>query len=475
MLSAIIVISCFIGVIILIVTDKLNRAIAALFGAVITYFVLILIEGKDFTLIMDLLFGTQADGYINLHSLILIISMMIIVIVAHEAGLFQFISIMFIKYSKGKPIPLLIGLCTITVFISALLNNILTVIILIPLTITMSRILNIDPSPYILTEAVLVNIGGTMFSISSIPNILIAAYAKISFLEFFLNVGIFSLIIFVFTVIFFVFLYKNSLRIPEESAKILREFNVWNFVQNKKLLYESMCALIVVFVLFILFPSSVITPDMIALTVAIVLVIISRLNPKDVISKVDLELIFYLLGIFVITGAFDILGITQLLGSFLSLVSGGSFVQLIFILWISAILSSMIDNIPITQVLIPVIGEMPVGMGNQKFYSLAIGANWGDNLTPLGDNILVVNLAEKHKRPISFKQFFKIGFTTTVYQLTVMTLIFLLIFYILIGIIVISIISCILGILYLLSKAGPKMLSMRIKNISNKFKNIIIK
>ncbi|MBN1800479.1 MAG: hypothetical protein JW891_03180 [Candidatus Lokiarchaeota archaeon] len=475
MLSAIIVISCFIGVIILIITDKLNRAIAALLGAIITYFTLILIEGKDFTLIMDLLFGTLADGFINLHSLILILSMMLIVIVAHEAGLFQFISIMFIKYSKGKPVPLLIGLCSITVLISALLNNILTVIILIPLTITMSRILNIDPSPYILTEAVLVNIGGTMFSISSIPNILITAYAKISFLEFFLNVGVFSLIIFVFTVIFFVFLYKSSLRIPEESAKILREFNVWNFVQNKRLLYESMIALIIVFVLFILLPTSVITPDMIALTVAIILIVVSRLNPKEIISKVDLELIFYLLGIFVITGAFDILGITQMLGSVLSLVSGNAFVQLIFVLWISAFLSSIIDNIPITQVLIPVIGEMPVGIGNQKFYSLAIGANWGDNLTPLGDNILVVNLAEKHKRPISFKQFFKIGFVTTLYQLAVISLIFLVIFYLFIGLVIIIIIYGWLTFFYLLSKRGPKSLSLKINNLSTKFKNIIIK
>ena len=205
-LSAIIIIACFIVVILLIVSEKLNRAIAALAGAIITYFVLIYLEGLEFSIIVDLLFGSQQDEYVNLHSLMLIIAMMIIVLISNEAGLFQFIAIKLIIYSQGKPVRLMIMFCLITVLLSAVLNNILTVIILIPLTITVSRILNIDPTPYILTQAVLVNIGGTIFSISSIPNILITTYANISFVEFFLNVGLISLVVFGFTLVFFIFL-----------------------------------------------------------------------------------------------------------------------------------------------------------------------------------------------------------------------------------------------------------------------------
>ncbi|MFW9948271.1 MAG: SLC13 family permease [Candidatus Odinarchaeota archaeon] len=184
-LSILIVLGCFIGVIILIITEKLNRAVAALSGAIIVYFVLIFIEKLDFKIIFELLFSSEGEGFVNLHSLILIIGMMFIVQISNEAGLFQFLALNLIKISKGKPVYLLSIFCLITILISAILNNILTVIILIPLTVTVSRILNINPSPYILTQAILVNVGGTLFTISSIPNILISSYAQISFIDFF--------------------------------------------------------------------------------------------------------------------------------------------------------------------------------------------------------------------------------------------------------------------------------------------------
>jgi Na+/H+ antiporter NhaD/arsenite permease-like protein len=478
-ISLIIILACFIGVIILIVTEKLNRAIAALTGAIITYFVLIFIEDLDFSVIVELLFGTRDDNYVNLHSLILIISMMIIVLVCYDAGLFQFLAIKLIVFSKGKPIRLFVINCSITVIISALLNNILAVIILIPLTITISRILNTNPYPYILTQAIVVNIGGSIFLISSIPNILIATYANISFLDFFFNVGLISIVVFCFTILFFIFLYKNELKIPEEGSKTLQEFNVWNFVQNKKLLYESMSALIILILLFIIIPSDLVTPDMIALSIALILIIISRLNAKEIISKIDFELIFYLLGIFIISGALELIGFTAQIGQFLISISGGDqFFQIILVLWFSALLSSSIDNIPITKVLIPVVGSMSVGNhsanDNMLFYSLAIGSNWGDNLTPLGDNILVMNIAEQNKRPLKFKQFFKLGFVTTIYQLIIVSLIFLILFHLINGIIIVSIILFVISLIYLIQKKGPGNISNHINKIINKFRTKII-
>jgi len=437
-------------------------------------------EGLDFSIIVDLLFSSQDEGYVNFHSLVLIIGMMIIVQISHEAGTFQFLAIRLIKLSRGKPVLLFILFCIITILISAILNNILSVIILIPLTITVSRILNINPSPYILTQAVLVNIGGTFFSISSIPNILITTYAGISFVEFFLNVGLISLIIFPFTTLFFIFLFKKELSFPEEGFEVLKEFNIWNFVQNKRLLFQSIISIITLIILFIFVPSSLITSDMIALSIAIILIIISGLDPKELIKKIDFELIFYLLGIFIISGGLEITGIVSSFGIILSnLGAGNLFLQIIIVLWISAFLSSSIDNIPITKVLIPVIGSMSEGVSlidkNQLFYSLSIGANWGDNLTPLGDNILVINLAEQNNRPISFKQFFKLGFCTTIYQLIIVTIYFTLIFQFIIGMVIIITISIMIAIFYLLQKYGPNRMKIKIDKIITKFKNIIIK
>ena len=479
-ISVIIVICCFIGVVILIVSEKMNKAISALLGAVITYFVLVFMENMDYSILIDLLFGSQSDGHVNLHSLILIFAMMMIVVIAHDSGTFQFIAFKLIKLSKAKPIRLLIILCSITVLISALLNNILTVIIIIPLTITISRMLNIDPTPYILTQAVLVNVGGTIFSISSIPNILITTYANISFLDFLSNVGLISLIVFLFTLLFFIVLYKKDLIIPEEGAKVLSEFNIWNIVQNKRLLYQSTGAIVTVVVLFMIIPSSFVPPDIIALSIALILVIISKLDPKEILSKVDFELLLYLLGIFVIAGAFEILGVADFLGALLfSSISGEPFTQLILILWISSFLSSAIDNIPITKVLIPIIGNIPDGSGfsttNQSFYTLAIGANWGDNLTPLGDNILVINLAEQNKRPVSFKQFFKLGFVTTIYQLSIVSLIYALMFQFLLGLIMLLTLLIISTSLFIAHKYGQKKMQFKIEQISKKLKYKIIR
>ncbi len=479
-ISIFIILGCFISVIILIITNKLNRAISSLLGAVITYFVLIFIEGLDFSIIVNLLFGSPSEGFVNLHSIIMIIGMMMIVQIAHEAGTFQFIAVKLIKLSGGKPIPLMIIFCSVTVLISAILNNILTVIIIIPLTITVSRMLNINPSPYILTQAVLVNIGGTIFSISSIPNILITTYAKIEFLEFFLNIGIISLIVFVFTLCLFILIYKNELKITEEGVKVLKEFNVWNVVQNKKLLYQSLISLIILLILLILVPSFIIPSDIIALSMALILLIITRLDPKDIISKIDFELLFYLFGIFIIVGGLEITGVTEVIGlSILNMGRNNFYLQLLLLLWISAYLSSCIDNIPITKVLIPVAGNMAESASlvnkNKLFYSLAFGANWGDNLTPLGDNILVANVAEQNKRSISFKSFFKLGFITTNYQLAIISIYYTLIFNTQIGFIILGTIFSVIIVIYLIFKFGSNNIKSRINKISNKIRDLIIR
>ncbi len=473
----------FIAVIVLIFSDKLNRAVASLTAAVATYFVLIFIEGEDFSVIVDLLFGTSADGFVNLHSLILILGMMFIVQISAEVGLFQFLGVLAIKISKGKPIALMTILCTISVLFSAVINNILTVMILIPLTITISRILKIDPTPYILTEAILVNIGGTFFSISSIPNILISTAADISFGEYFLNVGLFSLAIAGITIFYFIFMYKKDFSKPgRRLVDTLDEFNVWNFVQSRRLLYASMASIGLLMIGFILIgpviPADKVPPDVFAFSVAMILTIFSAilgLKPKEIIKSFDLELILYLLGIFVLAGALETVGIIALLGNLLAGISTiNPTFQIIVLVWISAFLSSLIDNIPITKVLIPLVNVMQTDAS--VFYGLSMGANWGDNLTPLGDNILVLNLAEQHNRPIKMITFWKLGFTTTLLQLYLGTAYFTFFsidtFYI--GLIMIFAVLLTIGILFIISRFGTEQAKSNISRGINRFRSLII-
>ena len=477
--SQIIISLCFLTVVVLIFADKLNRAIASLTAAVIAYFILVFLEKKDFSVMVDLLFGTPSDGFVNLHSLILIVGMMFIVQISDEAGVFQFLGVLAIKLSRGKPLFLMSILCTISFVFSSIINNILTVMILIPLTITISRILNINPTPYILTEAIMVNIGGTVFSISSIPNILIVTETNITFNEFFINVGLFSIFTAGVTIGFFVFLYRQELREPGKRwISTLEEFNVWNFVQSRRMLYASISSLVILMIAFVVIPASIIPPDIIALSIAMFLTIfgsINGINPRDIMKKFDIELILYLLGIFVIAGALEVVGIIDIIGNLLKNIgSNNPIFQLILIVWVSAFLSSMIDNIPITKVLIPVVGIM--SSNHNYFYALSIGANWGDNLTPLGDNILVLNIAEQNKRPIKVKTFWKIGFTTTIIQLILGSLYFTLFSgnSFLIGIIILSAILLIVGIVFIFSKYGNEQIKSYLNKSVNMFRSLII-
>lgn len=460
-------------------TEKMNRAILAISGALITYFVLTFFEQSDFSLIVDLLFGTQDDGFVNLHSLMLIVGIMFIVHISDEIGTFQFLAVIAIKMSKGKPIPLLIILCIVSAVFSSILNNILTVMILIPLTITISRVLNVSPTPYILTQAIMVNLGGTVFPISSIPNIIITREVGISFPDFFFKVGIFSIITIAFTILLFVFIYKNELSIPKDKAIniLLYDFDIWNVVQSPRLLYASLGALIVLMIsLFAL--EEIVAPDAIALSIAMVLTIFSRLDAREIIRKFDFELIFYLLGIFVIVGGLEVVGVLTYVESVLrNIGAGDDFLQLILIMWIAALSSAVIDNVPITKAFIPIVTGISGNsstLTNMYFFSLSIGANWGDNLTPLGDNILVLNIARENNRPISILTFWKLGFIATMYQLFLATLYFTLFYHLTLGFVFIIIIGFFTTFIFILQKTGPYKIQLGVNKAFTRFRNFII-
>ena len=475
-IANLIIVLVFIAVIVILMMEKLNRAILVIIGALICLFTLKFIKNEPFDLIVSFLFGNAEDGYVNFHSILLIFGMTIIVQICHKAGVFKFIAFKFVLAIIDRTQYLLLILCVTTMLLSALLNNILTVMIIIPLIITISRILNIDPEPLIITQAILVNIGGTVFSISSIPNILIVNSAGIGFNEFFLNVGLLSIVIFLITVGFFYVIYYGKISVPKENVKILKEFNPWNFVQDKTLLIKSSFILIIVIVGFVFIPTSVISNDIIALIGAMILVLISRLNIDKIVQELEMDIFLYLLGVFVIAGSLEYTGVLETFGLFLAKISGGNyFVAILLILWSSAFLSATIDNIPITKVLIPSIGAInasfPTVNQDMAYYSLSIGANWGDNLTPMGDNILVMNIAEKNKRPIRMREFWRIGFITTLIQLIFATVYFTLLTNVLIGIILLIISASLFFIFSLLFINKRKGKSFN--QIIARFKNLL--
>ena len=428
-ISTVIIISVFLAIVVLLMLDKVSRTLLALCGAVICFFTLTFLEDQKYFLFVSFIFGTEQDGFANAHSLILIFSMSLIVQVCHKAGLFQFISLRLIVGTANRPNMLLFVLCTITVIISSLINNILTIMVIIPLTITVSGIINIDPEPLIITQAILVNMGGTFFTISSIPNILIVGASGITFIEFFLNVGVISIILYLFTVGLFYLKYQHTLQIPKDNIAILKELSPTIMISNKSLLVKSSSILGLVLILFFIIPSSILPLDIIALSGALILLIISWEDMDRIISEIDISLLIYLMGIFIMVGSLEYTNILEIIGGLIVRISGGNILaSILLILWISGLLSANIDSIPITKVLIPTISTITNGYTEDyrklANYALVMGANWGDNFTPMGDNMLVMNIAKKYKHPVRFKEFFKIGPIAVLFQLCIVTIIY---------------------------------------------------
>jgi Na+/H+ antiporter NhaD/arsenite permease-like protein len=427
LLSEILLLCIFIGLLIAIALDLLERAVLALIAAILTYTILIFLENASPIIIPDFLFGTATDGYVNFHSITLIFGMMFIVQIANEAGLFQFLSFKLIQLTKGRPYFLLIVFCLLAVVLTAIINDILTVIILIPLTITVCRILNSNPIPYIITQAIIIKQGATIFMISSIPSILISNHLKLSFIEYFVNVGLISLGIITITLIWFLFYFKNKLPLPRKGIDMLLEFNVGNFITNRPLLYKTIVVFSVLLVSFIIVPQEILPPDAIALICAVVLATISKLDLEKLLHRMDFTIIIYLLGIFVVTGGLEYIGFMNRIGNLFGQMDSLNPVTLfIMVLWLAAGASAMVDNIPIMKLMLPVVDVVTDGLtGSDKilpYSALACGIVWGDNLSPFGDTILTLNVAAQNKVDITPGMFFRIGFITTLMQLITLSL-----------------------------------------------------
>ncbi|MHA1229850.1 MAG: SLC13 family permease [Candidatus Helarchaeota archaeon] len=429
MISTIVIPIALIIVIILIMSDRVDRLVASLSGAIITT-ISLLIDSIPFSTIIGFIVGTAENNFVNFHSIILILGMLIIITICQEVGVFSLIAFKIVQMTGGNRYILFLMLSFIAFLFSAILNNILTVLLLIPLTITICKILNVNPIPYIITEALVVNLGGILFVISSIPNILISQSIGWSFDSFFLDVGIYSFILLSITIIFLSGVNKNNLDIPSEKlVMVLKEYDPWYFVRSKKAFFRTFSMLIITIILFITLPIYLsIDIDLIAISSGLLLIIIEKQEIKSLIKKIDFELILYLLGIFLMTDALEYTGLLNYISDWLIYITQGNLtITSLTILWFSAFLSSSIDNAPITKILIPVVDRISLLSGFDQtskymvFSTLVYGANLGDNLTPMGDNILVMKIVENYGKRIQFNQFFRFGFASTLIQLIVVT------------------------------------------------------
>ena len=401
-------IQTIIGIVILIIiysmiaSERVHRTIAAMFGAALTIVVLAAM-GKPVESVLE---------YIDMNTIILLVSMMIIVTIAEKSGLFNVLSWRIAKLSKGSLFALLALLVVLTGVLSAFVDNVTTVLIVGPITLEIVRRAHVDPRPFVLSEIFASNIGGTATLIGDPPNIIIGSQLKLGFNTFLVNTAPISFLILLIVPLIMFTLYIRDIRGKKISKRVIE--GIPHKPEDIVLYKESIAVLILVIVLFMTEPIHHIPSPMVALIGASILLLVSRVSITDVITSVDWTTIVFFMMLFIVVGGVSELGVINFIAKSLADISASPYILAVVILWISMLLSGFIDNIPYVATMIPVIKSLNVALGLHNamlVWALSLGGCFGGNLTPVGAsaNVVLLSIADRHGCHITWKEYLKYG------------------------------------------------------------------
>ena len=402
----------------LIAFELLHRTLAALLGAALLLF--ITYTAGTFNPGYFILSFEDAMKAIDLNVIFLLMAMMIIVGVTKKTGVFQWLAYKSFQCARGNVYALAAIMMFVTAFVSAFLDNVTTMLLIIPVTIEIAVTLKINPVSLLLPEAFASNVGGTATLIGDPPNIMIGSYAKLTFVDFLQNLTLICLICLIVTILYFLYWYKKGYLKAEvdDIPKMINHLREEYKITNTKLLFLSGIVLTLTIFLFIIHGALHMEPSIAALVGAALLLVISRVDIVEMLEK-EIEwptLIFFIMLFIVVAGAEEA-GLIQLIADWVKDVSGGSLVAaILMVLWVSALASAIIDNIPFTATMLPIVAYLtqviPGAQSGVLWWSLALGACLGGNGTMIGAsaNVVTVGLAEKAGYPIPFTDYLKAAF-----------------------------------------------------------------
>lgn len=403
--EAILALMIFIIAYIFIILEKIHRTITAMLGGLLVITFGILTE-------------KQAIDYIDFNTIGLLIGMMVIVSITSQTGLFHYIAVWSAKKVKADPVKLLIVLSLITAFGSAFLDNVTTVLLIVPMTFSITQRLNVNPIPYLLGEVFASNIGGTATLIGDPPNMMIGSKVKeLTFLAFINNLAPVCFLILLVTIGILVLLYRKQLSTSAKLKEQLLALDEKAEITDSALLKKCLAILWMTILAFFFHPFLRVETAVIALFGAFLLLLwTGEEHLKLALNKVEWTTLFFFIGLFVIVGGLVETGLISALGKKAVEVTGGNVTNASFlILWLSAIVSAFVDNIPFVSTMIPLVKTMgDAGISNLEplWWSLSLGACLGGNGTLVGAsaNLIVAGLASQQGIKISFGSFLKIGF-----------------------------------------------------------------
>lgn len=408
---------------IFIATEKLPKMTIALLGAGVTIAIGLVsqnkyVEGK-----------INADYFVNFidfNVIFLLISMMIIVSITARSGVFERLAAMLLKCAGANPVRIMLLLGFFTAFISAFLDNVTTVILVMPMTFAIAKKFDIAPTAFLLMEVFASNIGGTATLIGDPPNIIIGSAANLSFLDFLKELTLIIVIIFCAVSAALTFLFRKDLKAAAKKMSGNIDFNSATTPLDKKMMLRSMLVLALVIIGFVARDFIQLETCVVAILGASVLLLFEK--PSEILKDVEWNTILFFIGLFIIIGGLEASGAIKMMAQgLMNATDGSQSLTAMIILWGSGIISGIIDNIPYTATMTPMIAQVQSTMGVEYtrplWWCLSLGACLGGNLTIIGAaaNVIVSENAAKEGCPIKFWHFFKYGTIVVIISLSLST------------------------------------------------------
>lgn len=397
----IIAVAVFLIVILLIISERVHRTAAAMAGAMVL-------------ILTGVMSADKALSYIDFNTIGVLVGMMIFVAIVRRSGMFEYIAVRAAKAVHGDPWKIMVAFTLITAVLSAILDNVTTVLLVGPMSIAIARMLKIDPVPFLMGQILASNVGGTATLIGDPPNIMIGSAAHLSFMDFLENTGFAVLFILAVLILLMKIVYEKKIEMGTVDTGAIEKLDPSKSITNRALMRKGIIVLICVIVGFMFHDKLGIESSVIALTAAAVMLIIGREDVNEAIQDVEWTTILFFMSLFVVVGGLTETGIIKELASkIISATDGHPMVTMLVLLWASALLSSILDNIPFVATLIPLILAMQAdGMDVTSFWwAISLGACLGGNGTMIGAsaNVVLSDISTKHGYPITFKSYLKVG------------------------------------------------------------------
>jgi Na+/H+ antiporter NhaD/arsenite permease-like protein len=395
-----------------IAVEKVHKTLVALAGAMAV-------------LLLGLVSQEEAFEGVDWNVIFLLAGMMIIANTLSRTGIFQWMASKVIDQAKGEPFRVLLLLSAMTAVLSAFLDNVTTVVLMVPLTLFVTKALSITPVPYLISEILASNIGGAATLIGDPPNIIIGSASGLDFVAFLLNMGPPALIVYLVFMGLIALFFRRELHVPQERRLEAMALSEEGLIKDRRLLVQGLVVLGLVLAGFLLHSILHLEAATVAMSGAVLLLYVSRAEVHEAITEIEWTTLLFFLGLFILVEALIKVGFVEIAArSVLDLTGGDLSWTAILLLWGSGIGSAIIDNIPYTATMVPIVQELGRTMPVEPlWWSMALGACFGGNATAVGAsaNVIVLSLAERAGYRISFVQFLKYGLVITLVSLLIST------------------------------------------------------